>query len=53
MKEYLGDSVYAEKLDYGIKVYLDNGMGEHTVIIMEPDVVDRFINFAKKCKEES
>jgi hypothetical protein len=39
--EYLGDSIYYVFDGYQIKLYLDNGMGEHTTIYLDPNVVDK------------
>ena len=48
-KQYLGDSVYVQfDGQYYVKLYLDNGMGEHTVIMMEPEVVISFVKFLEQ-----
>ena len=39
--QYLGDSVYYVFDGYQIKLYLDNGMGEHTIIYLDPEVADK------------
>jgi len=39
--QYLGDSVYYVFDGYQIKLYLDNGLGEHTTIYLEPNVANR------------
>ncbi len=48
-KQYLGDSVYIEKNTLGqFKLFLDNGEGEHTVIILEPEVAAALVNYLSK-----
>lgn len=50
-REYLGDSCYGEYLpDGSIRLYLDNGMGEHNEIIMEPQVLDALNRFRERMK---
>lgn len=39
---YLGDSVYVRMDGPCFVLYLDNGYGEHTTIIMEPEVLESF-----------
>lgn len=39
--QYLGDSVYYIFDGYQIKLYLDNGMGEHAIIYLDPEVADK------------
>ena len=49
---YLGDSVYARTEGSTLVLYLDNGDGEHTRIVMEPEVVkafDRYRQYVKSC----
>jgi len=50
-KEYLGDSVYIEFTGDGVRLYLDIGMGAHTEIFMEGDVIDKFQQFIKRAQE--
>lgn len=50
-KEYLGDSVYAEYLGDGVRLYLDNGMGAHTEIFMEGSVIAALQLFVKQAQE--
>jgi hypothetical protein len=50
---YLGDSVYAQNDgNYYIQVYLDNGIGPHNIIMMEPEVVLAFIRFVMRTAPE-
>lgn len=48
-REYLGDSVY---VDYNgarqIILQLDNGMGVHTEIVLEPEVFDELVNYVER-----
>lgn len=50
-KEYLGDSVYIEYTGDGVRLYLCNGMGDHTEIYMEGYVIDKFQQFIKRAQE--
>lgn len=45
INQYLGDSVYATFDGYAITIYLDNGLGQHWPIYLEPDVLERLIKF--------
>ena len=47
-KVYLGDSVYADFDGYGVILTTENGYGPSNTICMEPEVVNSFINYAKK-----
>jgi len=47
MKVYLGDSVYIEKTEYGIKLCLDNGIGQYNEIYMEPEVIENLLKYIK------
>lgn len=46
MKAYLGDSVYADYEAGMIRLYLDNGRGQHNEIFLEPEVYQALIKFA-------
>ena len=50
IKEYLGDSVYAEFDGFELALYLDNGYGPHDIIFLEPQVFDALLNYAQKIK---
>jgi hypothetical protein len=39
MKEYLGDSVYAEFDGFMVKLTTENGLGPGNVIFLEPEVL--------------
>jgi len=47
MKEYLGDSVYAEMVSGGILLTTNNGKGPSNVIFLDPEVLTAFNRFAK------
>ena len=47
-EEYLGDSVYVKTEDGFIKLYLDNGSGPHTIIFLEPSVMEALVEWYKK-----
>jgi hypothetical protein len=51
MREYLGDSVYAEFDGYEIKLALNNGLDDHTVIVLEPEVIARMNAFIKRAQD--
>lgn len=53
-KMYLGDSVYVEflKAEGMLKLYLDNGYGEHDSIFLEPEVYSNLIKFVEQLKEK-
>ena len=49
-KEYLGDSVYALFDGYNMTLYLDNGYGPKSQIVLEPEVMNAFLNFVERLK---
>jgi hypothetical protein len=52
MKEYLGDSVYAELTKYGeIILTTDNGDGPNNTIILESDTIWALNKFLLKVKQ--
>lgn len=51
MREYLGDSVYADYDGHYIVLTIDNGEGTTKAIYMEPQVCDAFERFQKKVHE--
>jgi len=52
MKDYLGDSVYAEFTGYGIILTTENGMRPSNTIFLEPEVLEALIQFQKRIIEE-
>lgn len=50
-KDYLGDSVYIEDNGYGITLTTENGYGPIYTIVMEPEVIEAFINYINRLKE--
>ena len=51
MKQYLGDSVYADFDGYGILLYTENGFGPKNQIALEPFVLDalnRYVEWVKQ-----
>ena len=54
MKTYLGDSVYAEWDGDALVIYLDNGLGPYSPIVLEFEVIGNLLNFiATVAKEEA
>lgn len=52
LKTYLGDSVYADFDGYTIRLFLNNGGQDKSIIYLEPEVVDAFINFKERIDNE-
>jgi hypothetical protein len=48
MKEYLGDSVYADFDGFQIVLTTENGYGATNTIYMEPDVVAAFLKYKER-----
>lgn len=48
---YLGDSVYVRMEGPCFVLYLDNGYGEHTTIVMEPEAMEAFDRYRKYVRE--
>lgn len=46
MKQYLGNSVYAELTTGGIVLTTENGYGPSNTIFLEPEVLSALINFS-------
>jgi hypothetical protein len=51
MKQYLGDSVYAEVLYGDIVLTTENGYGPTATIVLESEVLDSLLRFVKKLRE--
>jgi hypothetical protein len=53
---YLGDAIYAEVIDLPyqktLKLFLDYGLGEHHVIIFEPEQIAALKRFIEKMEEK-
>lgn len=47
-KDYLGDSVYVKFDGTNIILYLDNGIGVDTEIVLDPQVLDNFYIYINK-----
>lgn len=47
-KDYLGDSVYAESDNVGIKLTTDNGMGPSNTIILEVETLEALIRWCQR-----
>lgn len=47
VKKYLGDSVYIRWAGYDFVLYLDNGTGEKSNIVLEPEVMRALIEFVR------
>ena len=52
VKEYLGDSVYAEFDGYGITLTTDNGLGPSNTIFLDPEVLTALNQFASRVTEQ-
>lgn len=52
MKEYLGDSVYAQYDGYHIVLTTENGLPNDpsNIIALEPEVIDALVRFRKRIK---
>ena len=53
MKDYLGDSVYAEFDGHGIVLTTENGLGASNTIVLEPEVLHALNNFVERIKQQS
>lgn len=51
-KTYLGDSVYAELENGGLKLTTENGgpFGASNTIFLEPEVYEALVRYAERCK---
>lgn len=47
-KLYLGDSVYAEATEFGIKLTTNNGYKDSNTIVLESDVLINLVRFAQR-----
>jgi len=52
VKEYLGDAVYADCDGIYLELTTENGLGATNRIFMEPEVIDAFIAFVTRMREE-
>jgi len=53
MKEYIGDSVYVDRDDYGgIVLTTENGspLDPSNIIVLEPEVYDALVRYVKRTK---
>lgn len=48
---YLGDGAYARVLSYGVELYTSNGIHETNNVVMEPEVLDRFLKWLSAVQE--
>lgn len=53
IKDYLGDSVYADFDGYHIILTTNNGYGTTNTIALEPSVYNALIKFNEKIKESN
>lgn len=53
MKEYIGDSVYADCDGYGLTLTTENGFGPSNTIYLEPTVYDALTEFVARLKAEN
>jgi len=51
MKDYLGDSVYAEDEGGVIILTTENGFGPSNTIVLEPEVLEALKRFAERMKK--
>lgn len=47
-KTYLGDGVYAEQLDYGVRLTAENGLEATDTIYLEPEVITALLEWLKR-----
>lgn len=52
LKEYIGDSVYAEFDGYGIILTTENGDGPSNTIVLEPEILTALNSYAKRVKDK-
>ena len=45
---YLGDSVYIQEVDYGFKIYTNNGNGPENEIYLEPEVARALMGYINR-----
>jgi hypothetical protein len=46
-EEYLGDSVYAEYANGVLQIFLNNGQGRFSDIVLEPEVFVALVEFVR------
>jgi hypothetical protein len=51
LKDYLGDSVYADTDGWAIVLTTENGYGPSNTIVLEPEVLTALNNYAKRIHE--
>lgn len=49
---YLGDGLYADFDGYQICLYASDGIGPTDTVYLEPQVLERFLEYVKKLKGE-
>jgi len=47
LKDYLGDSVYADFDGYAFVLTTDNGLGPSNTIVLEPQLIDALNRYVK------
>ena len=52
IKDYLGDSVYANFDGYHIVLTTNNGLGASNTIALDPDVYNALLQFKERIKQE-
>lgn len=50
MKNYLGDSVYAEFDGYDVILTTENGVQISNTIVLEPNIIHALVEFISRCK---
>jgi hypothetical protein len=51
-KIYLGDGLYADYDGYQIEIYASNGIHKTNSVFLDSLVLDKFLKFVEKLKEE-
>lgn len=51
-KVYLGDGVYADFDGYYIKLYLNDGIKDHSTIMLKSEVIDAFLKYKERIDNE-
>jgi hypothetical protein len=52
-KDYIGDSVYIQDNGFGVTLTTENGYGASNTIVMESEVIEAFINYIDRMKQEN
>lgn len=53
LKQYLGDSVYADFDGFAVTLTTENGLGPTNTIILEPEVVEALLRYREWAKQRA